>query len=126
MSNVDKTTIKIRAYTDKAEPDVPQSNPAGGLNNAAELAKKSAQLDEMKGKLLEYLKTNEQLSASVKQEQAKTAEMAKKVAVLEARLKELTELETKANKVAELEAKVKDLSDLLGKISGIAAAGKAS
>jgi len=92
---------------------------------ANEFARKNAQIEEEKKKSLEHLKTIEQLKESLKQEQAKTAEMAKKMAALEAKIKELSGLEAKVKEVAELDAKVKELTDMLGKISGIAAAGKA-
>jgi hypothetical protein len=65
--------------------------------------------------LFEHLKTIEQLRESLKQEQARTAEMVRKTAGLEA----------KENKSAELEAKVKELTEALSKISNIATAGKA-
>jgi predicted nuclease with TOPRIM domain len=126
MSDVDKTTIKIRAYSGKAEGNVPQSNLTEEQNNALELVKKTAQLEEVKGKLLEQLKINVQLRESLKQEQAKTAEMAEKAVMLESKLKELAGMETRATKVTELEAKVKELSEVLGKISGIASTGKSS
>jgi uncharacterized protein YoxC len=79
----------------------------------------------MKIKLLEHLKTIEQLRESLKQEQANTAGIAKKTAGLEAKIKELSEQENQEKKLAELEAKVKELSEMLSRISGIAAAGKA-
>lgn len=125
MPNADETTIKIRAYSDKEERRAPQNNLTEAQNNALELVKKTAQLEEEKKKSLGYLKTIEQLQGSLKQEQAKTAEMAREIAELQAKIRELAGLETKANEVAELEAKVKELSEVLGKISGIAAAGKA-
>lgn len=124
MSNEDKTTINVRAYSGKADDIVPQNNLTGDQNNALELVKKTAQLEEEKRKSLEHLKTIEQLRESLKQEQAKTTEMAKKMAVLEAKVKELSGLETKAKKLAEMEAKVNELTGMLGKISGIAVAGK--
>lgn len=102
---------------------------------ANDLAMKNAQIEEEKNKSLEHLKTIGQLRESLKQEQAKAAEMAGNKAALEARIKELSGLEDKVKAVAELEAKVKELpaleakvkelTDALGKISGIAAAGKA-
>ena len=92
-----------------------QGNLTEAQEKTLELAKKNAQLEEVKGKLFEHLKTIEQLRESLKQEQARTAEMVRKTAGLEA----------KENKLAELEAKVKELTVALGKISNIAAAGKA-
>jgi chromosome segregation ATPase len=124
MSDAEKTTIKLRAYPDKAGGDVAQSNLSEDQNNALELVKKTAQLQEEKNKSLELQKTIEQLGESLKQEQANTAGMAKKMAVLETKIKELSEQETQVIKVAELEAKVKELTEALGKIAGIASVGK--
>jgi methyl-accepting chemotaxis protein len=144
MSNADKTTIKIRAHPDNAKGVVAQSNLTAEQEKALELAKRNALLEEENKKSREYVETIEQLRESLKQEQARTAEMAekavaleskikdiveleakvKKVAELEAKVKNVAELEAKVKKVAELEAKVKELSEVLGKISGIAATGK--
>lgn len=72
---------------------------------ASELAQKNAQFESEKKKSLEQMKAIEQLQEGLKQEQAKVAEATKKASLLEAKVRELTEV--------------------LGKISGIAAAGKA-
>ena len=124
VSKGEKTTIKLRAYSGKTEGDVAQSNLSEDQNNALELVKKTAQLQEEKDRSLELQKIIEQLRESLKQEQAKTNEMANMALGLEAKLKELAEQGTHVKKVAELEAKVKDLSEVLGKISGIASAVK--
>jgi uncharacterized protein YlxW (UPF0749 family) len=126
MSKPDHPTIKIRAYDGKAAGDNAQSNLSEEQNNALELVKKTAQLQEEKNRSLEHLKAIELLQDSLRQEQARTAEMAKMVAGLEAQLKELAAQETNVEKVAELEAKVRELSEVLGKISGIAATGKSA
>lgn len=118
-------TVKTHAFPDNAKRVAPQSNLTEAQEIALELAKKNARIAEEKSKLLEHLKTIEQLGESLRQEQAKTAEMAKKMAVLEAKLKVMAEQEAKVKKVDELEVKVKELTELLGKISGIAAAGRA-
>jgi len=76
------------------------------------LAKKNAQLEEEKKKALEYERTILELRNSLRQEQARTAEMANSSTKLEARTLE----------VVVLEARVKELSDLIGRIAGIAAA----
>ena len=109
-----------------------KANELAGLD-VNELAKKNAQLEEEKNKSLEHLKTIDQLGESLKQEQAKTVEMVSNMAVLEARVKELSGLEiklkemagleNKAREAAMLEAKVKGLTEVLGKIAAIAAAG---
>ncbi len=124
MSKPDKTTIKMRAYANKAVGDDVQSNLSEDQNNALELSKRTAQLQEEKDKSLEHLKVIELLQESLRQEQARTSEMAKTLAGLEAQLKEHAEQEGNARKVEELEARVKELSELLGKISGIATQGK--
>ena len=79
------------------------------LNKLAEveenqLARKDAQLEEEKKRSLEYMRTVDQLRESTKQDQAKKIEL--------------------ANKVAVLEAKVKELSVVLSKISSLATGGK--
>lgn len=118
-------TVKTHAFPDNAKRVVPQSNLTEAQEKALELAKKNALIADEKSKLLEHLRTIEQLGESLKQEQAKSAEMVKKMAALEAKLKVLVEQEAKVKKVDELEAKVKELTEVLGKISGIAAAGRA-
>lgn len=125
MSDADETTIKTHTYSGKAERTVPQNNLTEEQNNALELVKRSAQLEEEKKKSLEHLKTIDRLKASLNQEQAKTAEMAKKMAVLEAQIKEIPVLEAKVKKSTELESRVRELTEALGKISAIAASGKA-
>lgn len=79
------------------------------------LAKNNAELGAEKSKSSESLKTIEQLKESLKQEQAKTAEMAAKA----------TEMAGKIKESAALEAKVTELTETLGKISNIAAMMKA-
>jgi methyl-accepting chemotaxis protein len=125
MSDKEKTTIKVRAYSKNADGDIAQNNLTEEQNNALELVKRTAQLQEEKNKSLELQKTIDQLRESLKQEQDKTAEMANMAVGLEAKVKELTKQSSNAKKVAELEARVKELSDALGKISGIASTGKA-
>jgi dsDNA-specific endonuclease/ATPase MutS2 len=68
------------------------------------LARKNAQLEEEKQKLIEYMKMIEQLRENVRQDQEKKIEM--------------------DNKLAVLEAKVKELSVVLAKISSLATGGK--
>jgi hypothetical protein len=88
-------------------------NKLDGLEES-QLVKKNAQLEEEKKLSLEYMRTIEQLRESIKQDQAKSAEMVNKFDELEAKTKEL----------AELKAKVNDLTGVLGMVSRIAAAGK--
>jgi hypothetical protein len=124
MTDFDKTTIKTRAFPEGEKQVVPQSNLTADQEKTLEFVKKNARLEEENKKLLEHLKTIEQLRESLKQEQAKAAEMAKKMAALEAKTQNSSELEAQVKKSAELEAKVKELTEVLGKISGIAS-GKA-
>lgn len=125
MSNEDEPTVKLRAYPDKAERVVLQSNLTEAQNNALELVKKAAQLEEEKKKSAEHLKTIEHLRECLKQEQARTAEFAEKVVALEAKLKESAGLAAKTKELAELETKVRELTEVLGRISGITGSGKA-
>src|SRR5450759_2352151 len=125
MSNADKTTIKIRAFSDDAKSAAPQNNLTEAQEKALELAKKNAHLEDVKSKLLEHFKTIEQLRESLKQEQAKTVEMEKMTAGLEDKVKEMTDLESKVQNSVELVSKVKVLTEALVHILCIAASGKA-
>ena len=89
------------------------------LNKLAEveenqLVKKNAQLEEEKKLSLEYMRTIEQLRESIKQDQAKSAEMVSR----------FDELEAKTKEVEELKLQVKELSGVLAMISRVSAAGK--
>ena len=166
-------TVKLRAYPDDAKKPSAAINPAD--EKSLELAMKDAQIEEERSRSLEHLKTIVQLRESLKQEQARTAEIARKAAELEARVKGSTEqdandlakktaqleeekkrtveymrmieqlreslgqeqaalaemagklaaLEARAGEIAELEGRVRELSNALGKIAAIAAVGKA-
>jgi len=72
--------------------------------DSSEIAKKTAQLEEEKFKSLESMKIIVQLRESLRLEQARTAEMIRKS--------------------AESESKVKELTEVLGKIASAAAAAK--
>jgi hypothetical protein len=122
MSDVDKT-IKLHPHPVKDKDVVLQNDLTEEQEKAIELVNKKIRLEEENKKSLEYVKTIEQLQESLKQEQAKTAEMAEKAVALESKLNELAGLEGKVKNVADLEAKVKELSDVIGKISGIASSG---
>jgi uncharacterized protein (DUF3084 family) len=124
MPNADETTVKIPAYSGKAERIVPQNTLTEAQNVALELVNKSRQLEDEKKKAAEYLKTIERLTESLKQEQAKAVEIARKLGELEARAKDIAVLEAKAKRLAELESKVKELTEVLDRISGVPAAGK--
>lgn len=118
-------TVKTRIFPEGAKGAAAQNNLTEAQEKALELVKKNAQLEEEKNRSLELQKTIEQLRAILKQEQAKTAEMAEKAVILEARVSELSGQEARIKKTDELEARVKELTEALGKISGIASAGKA-
>jgi hypothetical protein len=118
-------TVKIREYSGDVKSAASRGNLTADQEKSLELVKKNARLEEENKKLLEHVKTIEQLRDSLKQEQAKTVEMANMAVGLEDKLKELDGLEAKIKKVAELEAKVKELTETLNKISNIAAAGQA-
>ena len=124
MSDADKTTIKLPANSGKAAGIVPQNNLTEEQDNALELVKRNAQLQEEKNKSLELQKTIEHLRETIKLEQARADEIAEKAIKLEARVQELSGQESNIKKVVELEAKVMELTELLRKISGIAAAGR--
>ncbi len=98
-------TVKIPAYTGEVKQGIPQDNLTKEQNLALELAAKNTQLEEEKSKSIEQLKTIEHLRESLMQEQNKTAELSRNVALLQARIDEL--------------------QDALGKISEIAAKSRA-
>lgn len=122
MPNADEKTVKMRAYSGKEEKPIPQSNLSEAQDNALELVKKKAQLEEEKKKSLECQRTVDQLQARLKTEQAKTNEMAGKLVELEAKVRELAVLETKAKELVLLDAKVKELNEVLDKLSNFAGA----
>jgi FKBP-type peptidyl-prolyl cis-trans isomerase (trigger factor) len=121
MTDTEKSTIKIPAYPGR---DIPRNNLTEEQDNALELVKRNAQLQEEKNRSLELQMTIEQLRESLKLEQEKTNEIAERAVQLEARVEELAGQEGNNKKVAELEAKVMELTEVLRKISGIASAGK--
>jgi methyl-accepting chemotaxis protein len=124
MTDTEKSTIKIPAYPGKAGREAAQSNLTEEQDNALELVKRTALLQEEKNRSLELQKTIEQLRESLKLEQARADDIAEKAIKLEARVQELSGQESNVKKVVELEAKVKELTEVLRKISGIASAGR--
>jgi len=133
MNNMEKT-VKTRSLAEGNKNGGSQSNLTEAQERVLDLVNKNAQLEEENSKLLEHIRTIEQLRIKYKREQDKTAELLKKTASLEAKVNELNELQlkekdtpeldAKTKKVAELEAKVRKLTEALGKISGIAEVGK--
>jgi len=93
-------TVKIRAFGDQAKNEVASDKPTIDRTTALEMEHKQAKLDEERNKSLEMLKTITQLRESLKQEQAKSAE-------LESRLSKLEQ-----DKTAEMEAKLRKLSEM--------------
>ncbi|MDE2310650.1 MAG: hypothetical protein KGL01_07475 [Betaproteobacteria bacterium] len=81
-------TVKLRAYSEPAKSAAPEGDIKESKDQSLELAAKEAQLAEEKSKSLENLKTIVQLRENLKQEQAKTAELARKTAELEAKANE--------------------------------------
>ena len=124
MPNSDKTTIKMRAFPGDAGAE--PAKPAVNQNAADELTRKNAQIDDLKKKLLEHLNTIEQLQQNLRQEQGKSPELVRKVATLEARIKELSALEEQVKKIPVLENRIRELTEALNRIATIAASGKAS
>jgi FKBP-type peptidyl-prolyl cis-trans isomerase (trigger factor) len=121
MTDTEKSTIKIPAYPGR---DIPRNNLTEEQDNALELVKRNAQLQEEKNRSLELQMTIEQLRENLKLEQEKTNEIAERAVQLEARVEELAGQEGNNKKMAELEAKVMELTEALRTISGIASAGK--
>ena len=94
MDKLEKT-LKLHAYTEEGvDFDVQGEDHKREQDISYELATKNALLADEKNKSLEHLKTIVQLRESHKQEQAKVAEMASKMAELEAKIKALSKLET--------------------------------
>lgn len=106
-------TVKIRAYSSDAESAAAQVSNTEG-NNSLELAMK-AQLEDERSRSLEHLKTIVQLRESLKQEQAKTAELVNKVGELEAKVQGSSAQESSelAKKNALLEEEKKRALDLM-------------
>lgn len=102
-TNPMEKTVKLRAYPEGAhKPDAPVNGTDG---QALELAMKDAQIEEERSRSLEHLKTIVQLRESLKQEQARSAEAAKRVAELESRVNGAASLEANelSKKAAQLE-----------------------
>jgi hypothetical protein len=118
-------TVKTRAFSGDANSAAAQSNLTEAQEQALEFAKNNARLREEMNRSLEFEQTIGQLRASLEQEQARSASMAERAVMLDARVRELSGQGANADKVTELEARVRELAEALAKISGIAAAGKA-
>lgn len=126
----DDKTLKIRAFP--AEPAVAKPKPDNlGREQelTLELSKKNAQVEEEKKKALDALKIIERMRETLKQEQAKSAELQAKANAADAKV---AAAESKANlaeakatvaeaKAAEAQAKVKELTEALERISNVAA-----
>ncbi|MDZ4202421.1 MAG: hypothetical protein U1C96_09785 [Gallionella sp.] len=102
MSAVDKT-VKLRAYAEDANNPAAQGKQTD--DKSLDLAMKDAQIEEERSRSLEHLKTIVQLRESLKQEQAKVAEITGKAAEMENKMRSLGALENGelAKKNAELE-----------------------
>lgn len=93
-------TVKIRPYTDDAKSAALQGSSNGDQNNSPDLARKNAMLEE---KTLDQLRIIEQLKESLKQEQVKTAEFAKRTAGLDANVLAVKEAQLEEEKSRSLE-----------------------
>lgn len=110
MSTGDKT-IKIRAFSPEAPQDLAPAKAAEEKRLAEELAKKTAQVDEEKARSLAHLNTIEQLRDSLKQEQTRSTEAAKRIADLEEKQNKLMDSSKKL--VDRQEAKLEELQGKL-------------
>ncbi len=133
MSDLEKT-IKIRAFSPNAMNDISQNKPAEESKPTLEFTKPGAPVEGEPSKFIEFAKVIEQLGKSLKDEQGKSAELAKKLATLEEeqaksaklaqRINELEEEQKKsleaAKKSVELEAQLKAMAETLDKISQMA------
>jgi chromosome segregation ATPase len=98
-------TLKLKKYSGDDTIDTSQGILGEAKKKDIELAVKEAQLEEERSKSLENLKTIVQLRENLKQEQSRTAEMAKKLSDLETKVKDLVVLEAneRGKKDAQLE-----------------------
>lgn len=99
-------TVKIRAFGGEGGTgEAARSEPAEDKHKI-DLAMKDAQIEEERSRALEHLKTIVQLRESMKQEQAKSAELAKRVEDLEVKIRAIANLEAGevAARNAQLEA----------------------
>jgi chromosome segregation ATPase len=116
MDSMDKT-VKLHAYSEPAKSEV--ARPAAAEKNVdSELAKVNSLLEEEKSKSLELLKTIVQLRESLKQEQARAAEMEAKlnklVAVEENQLaRKNAQLEEEKARALELTRTIEQLRDMI-------------
>jgi chromosome segregation ATPase len=116
MNNMDKT-VKLNAYAEPAKSEAAPGRPAE-KNAATDLAKANSLLEEERSKSLELLKTIVQLRESLKQEQAKAADMEAKlnklVAVEENQLaRKNAQLEEEKAKSLELARTIEQLRDMI-------------
>ncbi len=95
-------TLKMRAYSGEAKQDAARDNLTREQTLALELATKNAQLEDEKKRSLEHLNTIEQLRETLRQEQAKTAELTKNTTMLESRIREMYAALDKIAQVASL------------------------
>ena len=110
MSDVDKTTIKLRAYSGNGTDEGMRTNLTEEQSNTLELVKKTAQLKEEMKMSLELQQAIEQLQRDIEQAKQDTEQAATP--------------DAKEERMAELEAKAKELTEALGKFSGVVATGK--
>ena len=102
-------TVKIRAFAADAKQDGTPNNQSNEQSLSLELSKKNAMLEEEKKKTQEYQLMVAQLRESLKLEQTRTAEMVKKKTEMEAKVKELSSVDS--NEMAKKNAEIEELQN---------------
>lgn len=107
-------TVKLPAYTESAPGGAAKDVSARDRDAAGELARKQAQLDDERNKSLELFKTIAQLRESLKQEQARSAELESKLNKLMALeesqfARSSAQIEAEKKRSLELERTIKEL-----------------
>lgn len=126
MEDLDKT-MKLRAFSPAAKREAAQEIPAKDIGLALELEKKTAQLEEERKKVIDALNIVERVRESLRQEQAKTADLMARLNAIESKGTVVEARITVAEaKAAEAEVKIKELTEALQKISMIATAASQS
>ncbi len=119
--------MKLRAFSPEAKREPVQEISAKDIGLALELEKKTGQLEEERKKVIEALNIVERVRESLRQEQAKTAELLARINAIESKGTVVEARITVAEaKAAEAEAKVQELTEALQKISMIATAASQS
>jgi chromosome segregation ATPase len=99
-------TVKTFVYSKDDNSNSQKSTLADDKNNTLELASKDAQHEEVRNLSHEHLKTITHLKESLKQEQVKNSDLAKKVIDLQGKLSKLSSVEE--NQLAKKNAQFED------------------